>query len=77
MLLKDVLKNIKVYETNGEIDGVEITSLTLDNRKCVPGSAFFAIRGLVNDGHNILAVLRKTVRPPYLLRNSPVTRCFR
>ena len=54
MLLKDVLKNIKVYETNGEIDGVEITSLTLDNRKCVPGSAFFAIRGLVNDGHKYI-----------------------
>ena len=34
MLLKELLKNIKVYETSGEIDNVDISSLTLDNRKC-------------------------------------------
>ena len=54
MLLKELLKNIKVYETSGEIDNVDISSLTLDNRKCSKGSAFFAIKGLVNDGHRYI-----------------------
>ncbi len=54
MLLSQLLKNIKVYETNGEIDGINVEHLTLDNRKCREGSVFFAIKGLVTDGHKYI-----------------------
>lgn len=54
MLLTELLKNIKVYETNGEIDDIVVEHLTLDNRKCRNGSVFFAIKGLVTDGHKYI-----------------------
>lgn len=54
MLLTDLLKNIKVYQTNDEVDAVEVTHLTLDNRNCQKGSVFFAIKGLVTDGHKYI-----------------------
>lgn len=54
MQLTQLLKDIKVYETNGEIDAIDVKSLAMDNRKCKEGSAFFAIRGLVTDGHKYI-----------------------
>lgn len=54
MLLTDLLKNIKVYQTNDEVDHVEVSHLTLDNRTCREGSVFFAIKGLVTDGHKYI-----------------------
>jgi UDP-N-acetylmuramoyl-L-alanyl-D-glutamate--2,6-diaminopimelate ligase len=34
---------------------VEVTALALDNRRVVPGSAFFCVRGFTRDGHDFAA----------------------
>ncbi|WP_298635944.1 UDP-N-acetylmuramoyl-L-alanyl-D-glutamate--2,6-diaminopimelate ligase [uncultured Umboniibacter sp.] len=36
------------------LQGIDITSITSDSRKVVPGSVFFAIRGHVEDGHSYI-----------------------
>ena len=43
-----------IDEFKAAIQGIEITSITSDSRKVVPGSVFFAIRGHVEDGHSYI-----------------------
>ena len=48
------LDGLEEYSIKGNADK-EIGHLTLDNRECVKGSLFFAIRGLETDGHKYIA----------------------
>ncbi|MEQ3697596.1 MAG: UDP-N-acetylmuramoyl-L-alanyl-D-glutamate--2,6-diaminopimelate ligase [Pseudomonadales bacterium] len=43
-----------IDEFRAAIQEIEITSITSDSRKVVPGSVFFAIRGHVEDGHSYI-----------------------
>ena len=54
VLLKELLKSIKVYETNGEVDDIFVNHLTLNSKECTNNSIFFAIKGLVTDGHKYI-----------------------
>lgn len=55
MELCRLLETVDTIEIKGETKGIEITHLTLDNRNCRQGSMFFALRGLVTDGHRYIA----------------------
>lgn len=50
MQLSQLLKDIKVLETEGATD-VEVLSLELDSRKVENGALFFAVKGTAADGH--------------------------
>ncbi len=50
MLLKDLLHAIPVIDYRGSLE-IEVSSLCLDSRKVVEGSAFVAVRGYQTDGH--------------------------
>ncbi len=50
MLLKELLHAIPVIDYRGSLD-TEVSSLCLDSRKAVKGSAFVAVRGHQTDGH--------------------------
>lgn len=54
MELCRLLETVDTIEIKGETKGIEITHLTLDNRNCRQGSMFFALRGLVTDGHRYI-----------------------
>lgn len=47
------------YELNKPLDNREITHLSLDSRKIGPGGLYFAVRGLVSDGHAYLPEVEK------------------
>lgn len=49
MKLKDVLKDVEILESKGDLD-VEITNLGSDSRKLSYGGLFFAIKGFTLDG---------------------------
>ena len=49
MKLKDVLKDVEILESKGDLD-VEITNLGSDSRKLSYGGMFFAIKGFTLDG---------------------------
>lgn len=49
MKLKDVLKDVKIIESKGDLD-VEITNLSSDSRQLSYGGLFFAIKGFTLDG---------------------------
>ena len=49
MKLKDILKDVEVLETKGDLD-VEITNLGSDSRQISYGGLFFAIKGFTLDG---------------------------
>lgn len=50
MLLKELLHAIPVIDYRGSLD-TEVSSLCLDSRKAVKGSAWVAVRGHQTDGH--------------------------
>ena len=50
MLLKELLHAIPVIDYRGSLE-TEVSSLCLDSRKAVEGSAFVAVRGHQTDGH--------------------------
>ncbi|NLX64014.1 MAG: UDP-N-acetylmuramoyl-L-alanyl-D-glutamate--2,6-diaminopimelate ligase [Clostridiaceae bacterium] len=50
MLLKELLKNIDVIQTDGSSD-IEIRGVTYDSRKALPGYLFVCIDGFATDGH--------------------------
>lgn len=54
MQLTDLLYKVPLRATSGPMS-VEITSLTMDSRRAVPGSLFAAIRGTQTDGHQFIA----------------------
>ncbi len=53
MKLAQLLKNCPVKQVRGNLD-VEVTGLHYDSRQVRPGDAFFALRGVVSDGHNFI-----------------------
>ncbi|NVN90888.1 MAG: UDP-N-acetylmuramoyl-L-alanyl-D-glutamate--2,6-diaminopimelate ligase [Desulfuromonadales bacterium] len=54
MKLTQLLGALENYDLHGN-GGVEISSLTCDSRRVVPGALFFALRGAVVDGHRFIA----------------------
>jgi UDP-N-acetylmuramoyl-L-alanyl-D-glutamate--2,6-diaminopimelate ligase len=50
MLLKQIIKDVEVLETDGNID-LEITGLAYDSRRVQPGQLFIALKGHSDDGH--------------------------
>ncbi|MGI6085985.1 MAG: UDP-N-acetylmuramoyl-L-alanyl-D-glutamate--2,6-diaminopimelate ligase [Acetivibrionales bacterium] len=51
MLLNELLKNIDVLETKGNVD-IDIRGVTYDSRKSLPGYLFICIDGFATDGHH-------------------------
>ena len=54
MRLEDILKNINVIETQGDI-AKEISGIHIDSRKIEPGHLFVAVKGTQTDGHAYIA----------------------
>ena len=54
MRLEDILKNINVIETQGDI-AQEISGIHIDSRKIEPGHLFVAVKGTQTDGHAYIA----------------------
>ena len=54
MKLVDILKNINVIETIGDI-AREISGIHIDSRKIEPGHLFVAVKGTQTDGHAYIA----------------------
>lgn len=52
-LLSNIIKNIEVLETHGNVD-VSISAVSLSNKDIVENSLFVAIKGNVTDGHNFI-----------------------
>jgi len=52
-LLKDILYGVNILAVHGSTD-IEVESLTFDSRKATSGSVFFAIKGVVRDGHDFI-----------------------
>ena len=53
MKLSELLKNVEVLNTLGDVD-VEITGVNIDSRRIEAGHLFVAIPGTVTDGHNFI-----------------------
>jgi UDP-N-acetylmuramoyl-L-alanyl-D-glutamate--2,6-diaminopimelate ligase len=53
MKLEQLLKHCPVKQVHGNLD-VEVTGLHYDSRQVRPGDAFFALRGVVSDGHKFI-----------------------
>ena len=49
MKLKDVIKNVEIIQSKGNLD-IEITNVTSDSRQIKPNGLFFAIKGFSLDG---------------------------
>ena len=49
MKLKDVIKNVEIIQTYGDLE-IEISNITSDSRNIKQGGLFFAIKGFVLDG---------------------------
>ena len=54
MRLEEILKNINVIETIGDI-AREISGIHIDSRKIEPGHLFVAVKGTQTDGHAYIA----------------------
>jgi len=52
MYLKDLLTTIPFYQTEVNIDGIEITEIEMDSRKVSAGNLFVCISGFTVDGHD-------------------------
>ena len=53
MKLNELLKNVEVLNTQGNVD-VEITGVNIDSRRIEAGHLFVAIPGTVTDGHKFI-----------------------
>ena len=54
MKLSQLLKSCSVQQVRGNVD-LEVTGLHYDSRQIRHGDAFFALRGVVSDGHNFIS----------------------
>lgn len=54
MLLSNLLYKVPLLATAGNMNA-DVTYLTMDSRKVVPGSLFIAVRGTVVDGHSFIS----------------------
>ena len=68
MKLKDILKDVEVLETKGDLE-VDITNLGSDSRNLSYGGLFFAIKGFTLDGTKFIetAVKDKSMLQLYFL----------
>ena len=53
MKLNELLKNVEILNTQGDVD-VEITGVNIDSRRIEAGHLFVAIPGTVTDGHKFI-----------------------
>ena len=53
MILKDILQNIKIEKSIGDLS-VEISGIQFDSRKVESGNLFVATRGTASDGHTFI-----------------------
>ncbi len=51
--VKDIIYGVSIKSVTGSTDGV-VNALTLDSRKAVSGSVFFAVKGARFDGHDFI-----------------------
>ena len=51
--LRELLNDIRIEDVIGSED-ISISSICIDSRKCEPASAFIAVRGASQDGHNFI-----------------------
>ena len=54
MKLAQILKNCSYQKVHGDMD-LEVRGMHYDSRQIGAGDAFFALRGVVNDGHDFIA----------------------
>ncbi len=54
MQLTQVMKNCPILQVHGNMD-LDVTGLHYDSRQIRPGDVFFALRGVVNDGHGFIS----------------------
>jgi UDP-N-acetylmuramoyl-L-alanyl-D-glutamate--2,6-diaminopimelate ligase len=54
MKLSQILKNCPLKKVHGNMD-LEVTGMHYDSRQIRSGDAFFALRGVVSDGHDFIA----------------------
>jgi UDP-N-acetylmuramoyl-L-alanyl-D-glutamate--2,6-diaminopimelate ligase len=54
MKLSQLLKNCSVQQVHGNVD-LEVTGLHYDSRQINHGDVFFALRGVVSDGHKFIS----------------------
>ena len=52
-LLSDILQNISIVKTNGNID-VPVNQLVFDSRKVTENDVFFAVKGVLSNGHDFI-----------------------
>lgn len=53
MLLRDIIRDLRILDLTGN-SAIPITGLTFDSRSVAPGNLFFAIRGVISDGHDYI-----------------------
>ncbi len=54
MKLSQLLKSCRQQQIHGSVD-LDVTGIHYDSRQIRPGDAFFALRGVVSDGHNFIS----------------------
>jgi UDP-N-acetylmuramoyl-L-alanyl-D-glutamate--2,6-diaminopimelate ligase len=54
MQLAQILKNCPIQQVHGNMDH-DVTGMHYDSRQIRPGDAFFALRGVVSDGHAFIS----------------------
>jgi len=54
MLLNDLIKNVDILESLGDLN-IDIVGIAYDHRKVKPGFLFVCIEGTVADGHNYIS----------------------
>lgn len=55
MKLRDIVKNIGISQLNVSLD-TEITGISYDSRKTLPGDLFVAVKGFETDGHKYIPI---------------------
>ena len=53
MKFKEIIAAVNGKDIKGDTDA-EISMITDDSRKCVPGSLFIAVKGYSSDGHEYI-----------------------
>jgi len=73
MRLNELLKNVEVLNTLGDVD-VEITGVNIDSRRIEAGHLFVAIPGTQTDGHKFIPKAIEQGAAAVLCENLPETR---
>ncbi|PKR78535.1 UDP-N-acetylmuramoyl-L-alanyl-D-glutamate--2,6-diaminopimelate ligase [Halalkalibacillus sediminis] len=54
MLLDQLIDQLKIYKTNSDLKGIEISSIEMDSREVSVGSLFVCLQGMTVDGHEFV-----------------------